>query len=1000
MATVNATDVDAFKARKSHGTSAVVRNLLRAMAAAFNHRRSLREYLRSDEGWLELTVGIMTESRSVESAIRFRGGEASVLKSIPADADCALIFRDEKCLLRILTATPTEQIRMILRSDMIITGNNAVIELFFFLLSVMLEKSMKKQMEKEREQDRKAALRESPTANRELSGELRARKAYRMACVSRDEGVKFLEDQYLSRYCLADFPRLEYLLDLHLTRKPEICAELPKIVTDWYKENGFETDRDGKPWAPVTRQALAFKHYMSTRKPVIRKRNLLAGTTTSKEIGCLVKPEGHGTWIWNELLTVPDRTYNPFDITEETRQVLHNEVFPYWIHRNLKEVVREKYDEPIGQQIDERWAIIFCWGSVNRQNIADFPKILRKGTEGIITEINDRLAENGSDPEKAATLEAMILTLEGLADYSKNLSRQAAEECERETDPGRREELRKLAGVCARVVQKPARTLDEAVNAVWITFVGLHNESVDSGMSLGRLDQWLQPYFAADMERIDSDEEREAYVKHAIELVACLYLNCQDHFPLTPDFANFQDGGSSSVQAITLGGVTPDGEDAACDMTYIFLKVTEMLSLRDPNVNARYNMEKNSDAYLHRLCEVNLITSGTPSIHNDLAVMEAWRRFDIEERDLRNWGVSGCVEPSMMQNHESSTSEIAVNLVAPLEMAVFDGYHPLTRWKLGPDTGDVTEFETFDEFLAAFESQVEFILDAAIDYNDKLAEAYVYLRPTPLMSTLVGGCIENGRDAGLGGAKYNSSGLHFIGLADVVDSLMVVKKLVFEERRVSFAQLRKALETDFEDDPALHATVTTKVPLFGSGSEEAVEMANRVQAFIQEYLLTKKHNRGGFYTAGYWSMSHHAAYGAQSGAIPSGRRKGKPFTPGLTPQPIASKSLLANLRDVAKLDPRNMPNNMAFNVKVVPKAGNSREQSVGEMAAYVKGFFELGGMQMQMNAVSTETLRDAMAHPENYRNLIVRISGYNAYFVTLNRDIQLEIIGRSEFGLS
>ena len=247
------------------------------------------------------------------------------------------------------------------------------------------------------------------------------------------------------------------------------------------------------------------------------------------------------------------------------------------------------------------------------------------------------------------------------------------------------------------------------------------------------------------------------------------------------------------------------------------------------------------------------------------------------------------------------------------------------------------------------------------------------------------------------GARYNSSGAACIGLADVTDSLMVIKRLVFEEKSVAFADLKRAVDENFENQGALHARVTSKVPFFGSGSESAVAMAQRITQFAKERYGSHTNYRGGRYTAGFWSMSNHVIYGNLSGALPSGRLAGRPFTPGLTPEPNASKNLLDNLRDVASLNPENLNNNIAFNVKVVP--GAHRSKTVETMFSYVKTYFELGGMQMQMNVVTSDTLRDAMAHPENYRNLLVRISGYNAYFVTLNQDMQMELIQRAEYGL-
>jgi len=983
-------------------TQIMVTTLLRLMAAAYTWRGSLNRYLASATGWIDFTVGIRTESGSVTAGISFRQGRARVEDRVPEGADVILTFTSDRAVLKLLNATPTEQIFMLLKSELFYEGSAAYLNCFFFLLSVLIHKKQKKLMLKERTTRSRQLLKESPRPRTDLSEGIKARAKNRLAAESRDPGVKYLDEPYLSSYGIEDFPRLQRFLDEHFTTKAEVCPELPKLVTEWHLENGFETDRQGKPWNPIMRKALAFRHLMERKKPIIHKDDLIAGTTTTMPIGVVVYPEGHGTMIWSELLTVGDRTLNPYDISEDTRRLLHHTVFPYWAHRNFREWVRDRYGKPLCQRIDERFAVYFDWKQATiSHTIPDFPKILRLGTKGMIDEIRAHLQDHPHDEEERVTLEAMIIALEGLQAYSRNLAKQASIDAAREPDPARRAELEHLAKVCSQVVEHPARTLDEAVNAVWITWVALHQESTNAGLSLGRLDQWLQPYFEADMAKLASDEERRAYIKHAIELVGCFYMRCTDHLPLTPDLANFYFGGSSSDQAITLGGVTPEGEDAVCDMTYIFLKVTEMLSIRDPNVNARYHPRINSDTYLKRLCEVNLVTAATPSMHNDEVIFTSLSQFGYDIRDIRNWSATGCVEPTLSGRHIGHTNMQMMNMVAALEMALNNGYHPVMKWKLGPETGSVEkgDFKTFDDFFDAFTTQFKFLIDQSIEYNHMLAEAHQELRPTPLLSSLIDGCVDKGRDVTKGGAVYNSSGTAIIGLADVTDSLMVIKKLVYDEGKVSFERLKKAIDANFENDPALYAMVTRKVPLFGSGSEEAVAMANRIAKWAHDYYQGLDHYRGGKYTVGFWSMSNHVIFGTLTGALPSGRLAGKPFTPGLTPQPIASKSLLDNIRDVAKLDPMNITNNMAFNVKVVPSAKDTREKTIGDMFSYVKTYFDMGGMQMQMNVVTSETLRDAMAHPENYRNLLVRISGYNAYFVTLNKDMQLELIERAEYGI-
>lgn len=989
------------KARFS-ATHLLLNALLRVFAANFNLRPGLKKYLKSDQGWINFTIGLRTDSGSVTSSVTFKDGHVKVSAAIPKKPDTMLTFYSEAAVLKLLSATPTEQIFMVLKGRLSPSGNQSYLNLFFFFLSLLMHGKQKKQMEKERKIAKKDLLRTSPKPDVRLSDALAARRACRMRAEARDSGVKYIKEPYLSDLCIDDFPRIQRFLDIHFETRPQVCAELPKLVTDWHKANGYETDNNGKHWHPLLRKGLAYRYLMENRKPVIRKNDLIAGTTTTKEIGVVVYPEGHGTMIWGELLTVPHRTLNPYDVSGDTLKRLHHEIFPYWAERNFKEWVRAKYDNPLCQKIDERFAIYFLWKSVTiSHTIPDFPKILRLGTTGIIAEIREQLKYFTDDPDKTATLEAMILCLEGLAAYSRNLARQAAIEAEVETDPARKKELAHLAGICRQVPVHPARTLDEAVNAVWITWVGLHMESTNAGLSLGRLDQWLQPYFAADMEKLSTEAKRDAFIRHAVEMIACFYMRCTDHLPLTPDIANWVFGGSSSDQAITLGGVTPDGGDGVCDMTYIFLKVTEMLSIRDPNVNARFHPGINSDAYLKRLCEVNLITTATPSLHNDRTVMASLSGFDYDIRDLRDWSATGCVEPTLSGKHFGHTNFQMMNMVAALEMALNNGRHPLLDWKFGPDTGVVEngDFKTFDDFFTAFTEQFKFIIDQSIEYNEMLAEAHQVLRPTPLLSSLIDGCIRTGRDATVGGAKYNSSGAALIGLADVTDSMMAIKHMVFDEQKITFADLKRAVDANFKNDPAIHAQVTRKVPLFGSGSDAAVAMADRVAKFAHDHYWNKPHYRGGRYTVGFWSMSNHVAYGTLSGALPSGRLRGKAFTPGLTPEPHASRNLTDNIRDVARLDYRNITNNIAFNVKVVPAAGDSREKTVNDIYAYVKTYFDLGGMQMQLNVVTSETLKDAMAHPENYRNLIVRISGYNAYFVTLNRDMQLELIERAEYGI-
>ena len=971
--------------------------VLKFMAALFTYDKSKQKYLKTVDGWMDFSIGLTTEDGAVKQSISFKNGKGSVKASIEG-VDTLLTLQDTSVLAQLASLPPNEVLNLMLKNKMSSSGSMAYLEFFNLLLSVMMKDKQIKQM--------KAQKAEREAFGKTMSDEAapsgpRPRKEF-IKTDEVDAGVKCLQDDpYLSTYAIEDFPRLQEMLDYHHTGTPEVCLERAALITDYFRANGFETKNDGTPWVPEVRQGKAFRYLMENRKPIIRENSLVAGTTTTKKIGVPVYPDAIGIIFWGELLTVQDRMLNPYGpLSQEDIDKLNGDIFPFWAHRNFREYVREKYNEPVCQQLDERWAAIFMWKNVALSHtILDYPKLLKKGLTGIIAEVREEMEKEGVSEDKKNLLSAMIDCYEGMIAYSRHLAAQAQKEADAEKNAVRKAELQVIADAVKHSPEFPARTMDEAVNAIWIHWVGVHMESTNAGFSLGRMDQWLQPYFEADMAKLSTKEEKDAYIRHVLELLGCFYIACQDHLPLTPDIGNYLFGGSSSDQAITLGGITPEGEDAVNDMTYVFLKVTEMMSMRDPNINARYNSEKNSITYLRRLCEVNVNTTSTPSIHNDTTVMASLVDHNYELEDLRDWSATGCVEPTISGKHLGHTNCMMFNMVAALEMAMFNGYHPLMRWHLGPKTGEAEDHKTFDSFFDAFTAQLKCLADLACEYNNLLGEAHSVIRPTPYMSAMLDGCIDKGIDCTKGGAKYNSSGTACIGLADIVDSLMAIKTLVYDKGVYTLREMTDAVKANFEGYDVMRSRILTEVPRFGSDSEEAVAMANRVTKFMKDCFWEHLNFRGGHYTTGFWSMSNHVAFGTLAGALPSGRLAGLPFTPGLTPEANASKSLLDNIKDVTRLDPTSMNNNIAFNVKVNPSAKDTHAQTVEHLTDYAKAYSALGGMQMQFNVVSSDTMRAAMANPDAYRDLMVRISGYNAYFVEVNKELQLELIRRADYGM-
>ncbi len=974
----------------------VTKVALSFLAFCFSNVKSCNRYLKTVDGWDNFSLGLRTEDWKVAQSVWFCDGKATVKKGIEG-VDTELILQDTKVLAEMASLPPNEVLNLMLKNKMSSSGNMSNLQKFNMMISVLMKNKQIKQMAKQKSD---ARIIGQEIGKNEVDT-LPAKKEF-IKAKNVDKGVKFIcDDPYLSKYSLADFPRLQKFLDIHFNETPAVCTERALILTNYFRENGFETKKDGTPWLPELRQGYAYKHLMENKKPIIRKDDLIAGTTTTKEIGVPLYPDASGTLFWGELLTVSERMLNPYaKLSEQDIDDLNANILPYWRSRNFREWVRDKYDNPLCQQLDERWAVTFLWKTVALSHtVIDYPKLLEKGLIGIIAEIKEEMAKSDNTQSKNDTLRAMILCYEGIIEYSRHLAKQCSQDALEEKDPARKKELEHLAAVVSHAPEYPAQTLDEAINAIWIFWVAIHMESTNAGFSIGRLDQFLQPYFEADMAKLSTEKEKKEYLKHAIEIIGCFYMRCTDHLPTIPDIGNYLFGGSSSDQAITVGGITPAGEDAVNDMTYIVLKVTEIVAIRDPNVNARYNNKKNSQTYLKRLCEVNVNTTATPSIHNDEMVMKSLEDFHYPAEDLNNWAATGCVEPTLSGKHLGHTNCMMFNMVAAIEMALFNGYHPLMRWHLGPKTGEADSFKNFEDFFTAFSTQLKFLLGLACQYNNYLGEAHSVLRPTPMMSAVIDGCIEKGLDCTKGGAKYNTSGIACIGLADIVDSLMAIKTLVYDQNKYTLKEVCEALKVNFVGDEPMRKEMLNSVPLFGSGSDEAIIMANRVTKFVKETLWEIKNFRNGRYTAGFWSMSNHVAFGTLTGALPSGRLAGKPFTPGLTPEAHASHSLLDNIKDVAKLNPKNMNNNIAFNVKVSPSAHDTHEQVVNHLYTYAKAYADLGGMQMQFNVVSSQTMRAAMKNPDAYRDLLVRISGYNAYFTTLNLDLQLELINRADYNI-
>jgi len=817
--------------------------------------------------------------------------------------------------------------------------------------------------------------------------------------------------------------RVEALREAYFRAVPEVCCERPRLVTGYSRDKGLF----GKPVLSPLDKARLYRHVLENRQPVVahdygvgrdmqpfqvKARSLFAGSTTSHFKGVPMFPEYMGLAIWPELLNIKQRASNPYFLADDDVAVLNEEVFPYWLGDSIIERCRtrmnkERTGEPIGshdapEMVLLEYLVFFLTSKGNciSHTIPDFSKVLRVGLRGIIEEAQQR-GRNAEEPEQRDFYTAIAEAMEGIVSFSRNLAREARRLAGLTSDAAEKAELLTLADVNERVPEYPARSFREGLTTVWVCWTAIHLENPDVGLSLGRLDQVLYDLYRHDV------EAGALSIDQAIELLCCLWLKIGDHVPTVPATGEQLFGGTGSNQAITVGGVDAEGRDAVNDLTYLMIRATELMMLRDPNLNARYFSGVNPPAYLRRLCDVNLNTGATPALHNDRAVIAALTAKGDTIEQARDYGITGCVEPGSNGRFYGATAAVLLNLTSVLELTLYNGEHRHT----GPGvliserTGDAASFASFDAFKTAFVRQASWMVDRATTLNEALGRTHQDVYPTPILSSLFEGPMEKGKDLIFGGASINSSGASIIGFADVVDSLAAIQKVVFEDKAIALPALIQALNANFVGQDVLLARLCNpdKTPKYGNEQPAADSLARWLATTLDGLFARKTNYRGGRYRVGYWTMTNHAGFGRLSRATPNGRRDGENFTSGMTPVSGVTPSLTKALHSVASLPSALLANGVAVNLKYTPDNAH-RDKMLDNFVASVEGYFDpapggQGGMEIQFNVTTHDTFVDAVKNPQKYPELLVRVSGYTAYFKDLNPQMQQEIIDRTEYDL-
>lgn len=781
--------------------------------------------------------------------------------------------------------------------------------------------------------------------------------------------------------------RIARLKEQYFKNRPSLCLHRAVAFTQSYKET------EGEP--TIIRRAKAFRHACLTKPIVIQPHELIVGNPGCRPRSVCVYPDIAWQWLEEELDILPTREQDPYEVTEEQKRVLREEIFPYWRGKSvhdfcLKHLPDDTRELVVGKGlIDNEIKQIngighFCPGY---QNI-----VLPKGFGGIKAEAEARLKQldpsNPGEFDKILFLQAVIIAYDGLILLCKRHAEEARRLAHLEKDLNRKNELEQISQVCEWVAENPPRTFHEALQAAWFMQVALYIETNGPGVSWGRFDQYMYPYYKNDLEAGKLTREQ------AQELLECLWIKNSELIWLqNTNTAKFF-AGYVPFQNLCVGGRKTDGTDATNDLSYMCLEATKHVRLNQPSLSVRLHKGA-PEKFFMAVAELVKEGTGFPAIHNDDVGMRMVLQRGATLSDALNWSPMGCVEPLIPGKTHKYSDGGEFNLGAAMEFALTQGRSRVHGLKLGVETPDPKTFQSFEDLMQAVKRQIAHLVYHLAIANVVAEKAHATLLPVPLTSGTVEGCLEKGLDVTAGGALYNDGpGFLGVGIADVGNSLAAIKKLVFDEKLISMDQLLEALEADFSGYEDLRQMLL-KAPKWGNGDDYVDSITCEIADFYATEIGKYRSHRGNNLISSLFPVSSNTPLGMVVGALPSGRKAGMPLADGVSPQQGTDRSPTGVLRSVGKLVHERHCNGTLLNMKFNPTVLRG-EEGTRNLVALLRTFLDLGCYHIQFNVVSADVLRDAQKHPEKYPGLIVRVAGYSAYFNDLCREIQDDIISRTE----
>ncbi len=770
-----------------------------------------------------------------------------------------------------------------------------------------------------------------------------------------------------------------------LDTQPRITVERAVLLTEAYRRY------EGTVSTPILR-ALAFQHIMENKSICINEGELIVGerggapkeTPTYPELCC---------HTLDDLEIIHRRETIHFHVSDEVRQTQAQEIIPFWQERSMRTKLfaamtqewRDCYEAGLFTEFMEQRAPGHTVGDkkIFTMGFADFKERIAQRLAQIPNDDNDDLRAQRDQ------LQAMAICADAIISFGRRHADLAAAMAAAEQDGQRRQELQEIAAVCRHVPEFAPRTFREALQAYWFVHLGVITElNTWDAFNPGRLDQHLEPFYRAGL--ADGSLTRE----QAKELLQCFWVKFNNQ-PAPPKVGvTLQESGTYTDFAnINVGGLKVDGSDGVNGVSFLLLDVIDEMALTQPSSNIQLS-KRSPEAFLRKAAEVIRNGRGQPSIFNaDTVVAELLRQGKTIE-DARCGGTSGCVETGAF-GKEAYILTGYFNLVKVLEITLHNGVDPRSGRLLGIETGDPADFATFADLMNAFQRQLQHFLAIKLAGNDRIEELYATAMPSPFLSIIVDDCIAQAQDYNAGGARYNTNYVQGVGIGTITDSLSALKRHVFEEAAVSMSDLLQALEVDFQGQEKLRQWILHRTPRYGNDDDAADDLMVAVFNMFLEAVDGRPNRKGGSYRINMLPTTCHVYFGSVIGATPDGRKAGRPLSEGISPVQGADRSgPTAVINSAAKMDHVKTGGTL-LNQKFTPKLA-AGDVGLSNMAALVRAYFRLDGHHIQFNVVSAEQLRQAQEHPEEYRDLIVRVAGYSDYFSHLSRALQDEIIERTE----